>query len=134
MNYYSIITKCGELCFYKGLKQYSMEEFKYLVDNQKNEFIVGYLCAILKQNDSAYNLRYKLFSNLTMIYVDPNFRHQGIGNNLLNIFINYCKIANVKQIYLDDMSDNYRIFNKNLYIKNGFNYINNIGPEMILNL
>jgi hypothetical protein len=56
---------------------------------------------------------------------------KGYGTQLLNYAIKHLKKINIKYIYLDDMTIEYRKTH-NIYKKFGFNYINNFGPEMIL--
>ena len=67
---------------------------------------------------------------LGSLYVDPKLRNKGIGSILLNQLIQYAKKNQVKQIVLDDMTDNYRMPN-NIYLKHGFRYVNIDGPEML---
>lgn len=66
------------------------------------------------------------------LHVKEKWRNKGYGSALLKHVINYAKELKLKQIELDDCSDN---FNKscNLYTKLGFTYNDyKNGPEMTL--
>lgn len=67
------------------------------------------------------------------IHIDESFRGLGNGNKLMKGIINYVKNNNMDVIYLDDMSQRSRTFH-NLYVKNGFKYQYDHGPEMVLYL
>ena len=98
-----------------------------------NRGVHGSLSATLIQVD-PYELRSKKVYKTNYIvvgslYVDPILRNKGIGSILLNQLIQYAKNNYVKKIVLDDMTDNYRIPN-NIYLKHGFQYVDENGPEM----
>jgi len=78
------------------------------------------------------NKNYKV-CNITLFKIKKHFQNKKHGTRLLQYYIQLCKDSNVKHIELDDMTDNYRK-NNNIYIKVGFVYINDDGPEMRLNL
>ena len=63
------------------------------------------------------------------LYVQQKYRGKGIGSMLLKCLIEYCKQHNICKIVLDDMTDYYRQPN-NIYLKHGFKYVNETGPEM----
>lgn len=73
-------------------------------------------------------INYKL-SQIMIQYLAS--RVKGNGSFLLNHVIHLAKI-NKFVITLDDMSTRYRM-NNNIYIKYGFKYCYEDGPEMILN-
>ena len=61
------------------------------------------------------------------------YRRKGMGDYLLKRVIRYAKENNIKKIELDDMTD--RMFKKdNIYLKNGFVYLADGEPEMVLKL
>ena len=69
----------------------------------------------------------------TIIFLKTNrrYRNKGLATNLLKESIKIIKKLKIKKIELDDMSRNARTKN-NIYIKNGFKYINpHPEPEMI---
>lgn len=82
----------------------------------------------LRSGKVYYNSKYITIGSL---YVDPFLRNKGIGSILLNQLIEYAKKTNTQKIILDDMSDNFRLRN-NIYLKHGFQYVNEFGPEMEL--
>lgn len=140
MNFYSIITKnlnYVDFIYYKGIKQYTYEEFKTYEKTMKTDKdkIIGYIhCMETNKNmhENNYNIRKKIkILHVIMIFINVECRGMGLGNELLNYFIDYSVKNNIHSIHLDDMSDRYRHKN-NLYIKNKFKYIDKIGPEMIL--
>jgi ribosomal protein S18 acetylase RimI-like enzyme len=60
-------------------------------------------------------------------------RHKGYGTLLLTECINDIKKYNINNIKLTDLSNMYRC-KSNIYLKFGFNYINETDDEMILYL
>lgn len=71
---------------------------------------------------------------ITNLFTQPNSRGKGYGTLLLRKIIFQCTLKDyIKYITVDDMSDNYRS-EHNIYLKHGFRYIADTGPEMILNL
>jgi hypothetical protein len=82
---------------------------------------IGYLNIIINYNEKS--------SIITDFYcMDTN---KGHGSILLNFLINQMKKLQIKNITLDDMTNKYRNLH-NIYTKFGFNYIYDVGPEMIL--
>jgi GNAT superfamily N-acetyltransferase len=98
----------------------------------------GYLHAIFNYEDLHVLRNGKLHGYpkiliLGSLFINERFRGQGIGSLLLSTLIKYaCENAVIK-IILDDMSDNCRQ-KHNIYIKNGFRYVHDYGPEMELTL
>ena len=63
-------------------------------------------------------------STITSLYIDSEFRNQGYGKKLLELFLTEAFSYNALHVELDDCSDNYRK-QHNIYIKYGFKYDNN---------
>jgi len=70
-------------------------------------------------------------AKVTTVYVNPQYYGKGLATELFKMVIQYLKELDFISIVLDDMSDNYRKSN-NLYLKLGFKYVNEYGPEMIM--
>ncbi len=68
--------------------------------------------------------------SIVYLHVDPEYRNQKIGTTILKYAMNDAKNSGIRVATLDDMSDNYRM-NNNIYLQNGFNYLNDDGPEML---
>jgi N-acetylglutamate synthase-like GNAT family acetyltransferase len=68
-------------------------------------------------------------ANVSCINVNPNMRGKGFAYYLFLKMIEYLKQININTVTLDDDSDRYKQPN-NLYIKLGFKYVSNSGPEM----
>jgi ribosomal protein S18 acetylase RimI-like enzyme len=71
-----------------------------------------------------------------IIYLETNkkYKNRGYASYLIQCIIKKMRKNKIKKIFLDDMSLNAREKN-NIYIKNGFKYINEYPePEMILEL
>ena len=64
-----------------------------------------------------------------------NFEQKGYGTILLNEVIDTLKkkYSSIRTIELDDMTDRYRQPN-NIYLKFGFTYVSDHGPEMTYKL
>ena len=105
----------------------------YFVDTYTKT--IGYIFATLSY-DNIITLRSgnQYFTNATLFIssfgIDAPFQGYGIGNQLLNYLIDDVYNINVKRIELDDMSDRHRE-DGNIYVKNGFRYVSEYGPEMI---
>jgi GNAT superfamily N-acetyltransferase len=95
----------------------------------------------------GYNLRKKNMKNYNVInisslFVEENYRNQGLATFLLQTVIQLAKAEGYKYITLDNMSDNAKSIS-NIYTRHGFQYINPTefesskkiklsGPEMYL--
>lgn len=67
---------------------------------------------------------------LQSVFTPPDERRQGIATSLILRLVAYCTQQHgVTVIELDDMSDHYRQTD-NLYLKLGFKYLQETGPEM----
>lgn len=93
----------------------------FIIKLNINDNIIGYINTIIKNN----------ICTITSFIIKEEYRNNGYGTFLLKKIIRYCLKNNIKKIELDDMSDNFNKEN-NIYIKNGFRYIENGFPEMIL--
>jgi GNAT superfamily N-acetyltransferase len=80
--------------------------------------------------DTMFNSKH---SQLEICYLRSNVRHKGIGTLLLYIALLQAREAGLKHVILDDDSDNYRKPN-NIYLKLGFKYAEEYGPEMYGNI
>jgi GNAT superfamily N-acetyltransferase len=108
----------------------------FLSYNYLNYNRYGYLCAVCNiddlhvlRNNKVYGVNKILL--IGTFHVQEEFRGLGIGSALLTRLVDYAKENNVKKIILDDMTDNCRQAN-NIYLKHGFNYLYEYGPEMEL--
>lgn len=72
-------------------------------------------------------------ANIVSIRTLEKFKGKGLASRLLTKVFEYLTEIGVKYIYLDDDSDRYRQSN-NLYLKMGFNYLRQDGPEMVKTL
>jgi len=69
-------------------------------------------------------------ARITVVNVNKEYQGKGLATNLLKKVFEYLRNLNFISIVLDDMTDNYRKSN-NLYLKLGFEYQQEYGPEMI---
>ena len=82
---------------------------------------VAYVCGVV-----AASRKFVLQS----VFTPPDERRQGIATSLILRLVAYCREQHgVTVIELDDMSDHYRQ-NDNIYLKLGFKYLEETGPEM----
>lgn len=108
------------------------------------------ICEISYENVNCIGYRYSLMdSNIKLGYlniiIDYNENtstitdfscikpNNGFGSILLDFVINEMKIIQINNITLDDMSNRFRN-SHNIYIKFGFNYLHDFGPEMELKI
>ena len=100
-----------------SIEKYAYKLYKnaqsYYIMNQENEFI-GF--AIFYCNDKITKIGY-----LTLISVNDKYLHKGIGNDLLKLCIEKCKLCGMKQLKLEVYRNNKNAFK--FYIKNGFEII-----------
>lgn len=95
--------------------------YKYNLINSITKF--GYLNIIINYNEQS--------STITDFYC--TYTNKGHGSILMNFVIDEMKKIHIKCITLDDMSNRYRNLH-NIYLKFGFKYIHNDGPEMEMNI
>lgn len=60
----------------------------------------------LFSTQSNHDLNFDQFSAHFHINIIKSFRHQGIGNKLINIFLEYSRSKNISGIYVSTFSDN----------------------------
>ena len=85
---------------------------------EDNEKIIGYIYGYLNDADPTLNNRLAL---LDALYVDENYRKQGIADSLIKNFKEWVISNNVKIIEVGVCSEN--INAKHLYNKHGFNTV-----------
>lgn len=108
------INRLGVIFESNFLKTYHIKDYlnnpNYIILVNKDEIINGLL--IVYKNIDYYELE--------AIVVDPDYRKRGIGNSLINFFVdNY---VNLEDIFLEVAVNNINAIN--LYKKNGFEIIN----------
>ena len=104
---------------------------KIFNDDKYNKIII-----LITNNEKQYSnivfLHNKTEKNciLLSLHTEDEYRNMGYGSILLKKIIKYCIENEIREILLDDCTDN---FNKpnNIYLKSGFKYINEGEPEMI---
>lgn len=111
------------ICYY-GETPFDVLHLKDLSNIQSHK-IYGYLQFIPHKEEG------KLY--ISGLYVASDYRNQGIGSCLIDFIVDYCLLTHINDIHVDDMSDNFRTSN-NIYVKNGFEYDSDTGPEMTLSL
>jgi len=112
-----------EVIFYITLSGFPYHSILDLI-RLKKKCIVAWTSLIIYTDNS---------STVTWIETHKEYRNKSHATQLLKHIINYCKNNSIVKIQLDDMTNNYRKDN-NLYIKAGFEYVDNSGPEMIMYL
>lgn len=108
----------------------SEESKKYFLDLIENQFvavaevdgeIVGYLAGSI-----YHDLSYSYYSGLTAeannMFVKEDFRRHGIGEKLMNSFVEWCKKNNAKRVMVTALSKNDKTIK--FYRNNGFEDIN----------
>ena len=93
------------------------------VDEEEDLF----LCGIFLEADL------KTFGLLSL-RVPPRRRGSGLGSAMLRMLIEECKRVGTERIEVDDMSERARQDSHNIYVKHGFEYRHDIGPEMVLRI
>ena len=123
VNFFKHIVVDGYYLFYSTESKYPYATAVDLIRFKKN-CIVGW-CDVIVDDDNE----------MTIIWFETNkiYRKKGLGDKLLKHIVEYAKKNDIKKIELDDMSD--KAFKKhNIYLKNGFVYLKDGEPEMILKL
>jgi GNAT superfamily N-acetyltransferase len=69
-------------------------------------------------------------AQITSLFVEPQYRGQKWGIYILNSIAKFLIENNIKFVRVDDMSDNSRNKQHNIYIQSGFKYKFAYGPEM----
>lgn len=81
-----------------------------------NGDIIGYIYGFVKSDN---NVKIELESYVDSLYIEEDYRYQGIGTALLNLFIEEAKKRNVKYVFIDNKRANAHA--KEVYEKMGFN-------------
>lgn len=94
----------------------------------------GYHVFSIRENGKIIAQTYIFYvenDQCTILSLDTDINHQNKGHatKLLIKIEEFCRKNKVVKIILDDCTDNYRKPN-NIYLKNGFNYIEDGFPEM----
>lgn len=110
-----LLNNLGKLVNDNFTKVYNLESYlqdeKYLIIVNEDNFVNGFLLVL--KNIDCYEIE--------MIVVDLNYRHQGIGSNLLTYFIdNYLELDD--KVFLEVAVNNLNALK--LYQKMGFSIIN----------
>lgn len=83
-----------------------------IVDNK----VVGYIFGYLK--NQAGNFVFNSTALIESLYVDENYRHQGIASKLLETFYAWCKEQGIKIVEISVFKDNKKALS--LYEHSGF--------------
>ena len=103
--------------FSKRVKDEDSIIFVAVVEDEIVGYIYGYV-----QNDNK--IKIELEAYIDSLFVDEEYRKQGIGNNLINKFIEEAKYRGVKYIYVENKVDNeiarflYEKLDFNIFIEN----------------
>lgn len=96
-------------------KKYINDYDKLLLVYEIDGIVVGYIYGYIINEDAVYLVRH---SKLDALYVLKEYRNSGIANELVNEFVKWCKMRNVKYIEVGVMVNN--DIAKKIYEKNGF--------------
>lgn len=96
-------------------KKYINDYDKLLLVYEIDGIVVGYIYGYIINEDAIYLVRH---SKLDALYVLKEYRNSGIANELVNEFVKWCKMRNVKYIEVGVMVNN--DIAKKIYEKNGF--------------
>lgn len=95
----------------------------------KNQKRIAYIYFHTNNNNNGGIL------TILSLFVLLKYRGKGYGSKLLKKVINFAKInGNIYYIELDDITSEYRNINNNIYIKHGFEYKYDTGPEMVFKI
>ena len=114
-------------------KEVSEDKFIYTIHDYKDN-----ASGVMKESEiKGYIVFFIKFEDLNCIITNfnINFEQKGYGSILLNEVIDTLKkkYSSIRTIELDDMTDRYRQPN-NIYVKFGFTYVSDHGPEMVYKL
>ena len=111
----NINTECKINSYYEYIID---KENNYLLVAESSNKIIGYLYG--KIMDDGNTVIDKV-AKIDALYIDENYRHQGIGSSLINEFKKIVKEENVKYIEVNACNDNKEAITT--YKNNGFNEI-----------
>lgn len=96
-------------------EHYIDDPTRLLIVAEEDEFIVGYLYGIIKENDETLTNKVAL---LDALYIDASYRGKGIANNLIKEFKKWAIDNKVNALEVSVCSKNIKA--KNLYHKHNF--------------
>ena len=120
-NNYMYIYNTKFMNISKEITYYDNKTLGFTYNLYVKEHKMSYINIIVNINEKS-----SILTDFTSI--KPN---KGFGSKVLNYVINDMKNEFVNKITLDDMSTAYRE-KHNIYIKFGFTYLYEYGPEMVL--
>lgn len=104
----------------------------YISNKEYDYTIISTSQSIISYIQYAYNNE---SASVIFLKTKKRYRNKGFASYLLKISIDYFEKKKIKEIDLDDMSDNAYRLKKNIYIKHGFHYKNEFPyPEMIMKI
>ena len=120
------------------IKKYTngKEIIYYLLNNKHDKIInkIGFLSFVIIPEYMILKNGKKYIKNnechIEFILINDGYKNNGYGTYLLNKLFEYCKNNNINSITLEDCSDRCFI-DRNIYINNGFKYIDKYSGEMI---
>ena len=95
---------------YNQFNKYSIQEFESIRQNKKMTYIIiyesdinrlyGSVCYFLNSNDMSQPTMYYDYRNvdalhISQLFVNPNYRKQGIGRKLIELTENYAKSKSI---------------------------------------
>ncbi len=96
-------------------ENYIEDSNKLLIVAEEKNQVVGYLYGIIKPNDDTYQY---IVAKLDALYVDLNYRNQGIATSLIEQFKKWAISKNVNRLEVNVWSNNIQA--KRLYEKANF--------------
>lgn len=104
---------------------FSIPWSKKLFENDINNEKAYYVLALYNNITIGYCGLYKVLdeADITNIAVHPDFRNQGIANQMLNRIIKHCEENKISKVMLEVRESNYNAIN--LYKKQGFKIVGN---------
>lgn len=96
-------------------EHYIEDNSRFIIVAEDNDKIIGYLYGYIKNEDPTLTTKESL---LDALYIDLEYRNQGIANKFIEEFKKWSKDNNVNSIEVGVCSENTNA--KNLYNKHGF--------------
>ncbi len=96
-------------------ENYIEDSNKLIAVAEENNEIIGYLYGIIKPKDNTYQY---IIAKLDALYVDNNYRNQGIATSLIEYFKKWAISKNAHKIEVNVWSNNIKA--KRLYEKANF--------------
>ncbi len=95
-------------------QNYIQDNTKFLYLAEDNKEIIGYIYGYFNKDVTTNDK----VAYLDALFIDSNYRHQGIANKLIDEFKKWTKENNCTSMEVNVCSNNIKA--KNLYIKNNF--------------